>query len=245
MAFDTAEAAADLESELRARGTPERAEGEKRYLKSDLDFAGCTVGQTRAVVKAFLSSHPGLGHDEVVALAARLWAVPVHERRAAAAMLLDARGDRLGPSDVALVERLVREARTWALVDPLAVSVLGGLLRRHPELLATIDVWAADPDFWVRRAALLAFLVPLRHGGDFAPFARLADAMAEEREFFIRKAIGWVLRETSKRRPDDVYAWLVPRTHRISGVTVREAVKHLDPARRDEVMEAYRERRPV
>jgi 3-methyladenine DNA glycosylase AlkD len=64
--------------------------------------------------------------------------------------------------------------------------------------------------------------------------------MLEEREFFIRKAIGWVLRETGKPRPDMVYEWLLPRAGRASGVTVREAVKYLLPAQRLEVLAAYR-----
>jgi 3-methyladenine DNA glycosylase AlkD len=56
--------------------------------------------------------------------------------------------------------------------------------------------------------------------------------MLGEQEFFIRKAIGWVLRETAKSRPDEVYEWLAPRIDRASGVTVREAVKYLDPEQR-------------
>ncbi len=75
---------------------------------------------------------------------------------------------------------------------------------------------------------MLALLVPLRRGdGDFDRFARYADAKLEEREFFIRKAIGWVLRDTSRIRPDLVYGWLLPRAAWASGVTLREAVKHL------------------
>jgi 3-methyladenine DNA glycosylase AlkD len=66
--------------------------------------------------------------------------------------------------------------------------------------------------------------------------------MLEEREFFIRKAIGWVLREASKRRPDLVYAWIAPRAGRASGVTIREAVKYLPSAQRDEILAAYRRR---
>ena len=116
-------------------------------------------------------------------------------------------------------------------MDGLAGNVAGGLVERYPELAATLDRWAADEDFWVRRSALLALLGPLRRGdGDFARFAGYADAMLEEREFFIRKAIGWVLRETGKKRPDLVAGWLGPRVHRASGVTVREAVKPLPPA---------------
>ena len=64
--------------------------------------------------------------------------------------------------------------------------------------------------------------------------------MLAEREFFIRKAIGWVLRETSKKQPDRVYAWLEPRAGRASGVTVREAVKYLSDAQRDTILAAYR-----
>jgi len=69
--------------------------------------------------------------------------------------------------------------------------------------------------------------------------------MLVEREFFIRKAIGWVLREAGKRRPADVAAWLAPRTHRASGVTMREAVKYLPPEVGERLMAAYRERRPA
>jgi 3-methyladenine DNA glycosylase AlkD len=64
--------------------------------------------------------------------------------------------------------------------------------------------------------------------------------MLEEREFFIRKSIGWVLRETSKKQPDTVYAWLLPHAARASGVTVREAVKYLSLAQRAEVLAAFR-----
>jgi 3-methyladenine DNA glycosylase AlkD len=75
---------------------------------------------------------------------------------------------------------------------------------------------------------MLALLVPLRRGGgDFERFARYADAMLGEPEFFIRKAIGWVLREVAKKRPALVVAWLEPRVRRASGVTFREAVRHL------------------
>ena len=64
--------------------------------------------------------------------------------------------------------------------------------------------------------------------------------MLEEREFFVRKAIGWVLRETARKQPERVYAWLEPRAGRASGVTVREAVKYLPDEQRDAVLRAYR-----
>ena len=75
---------------------------------------------------------------------------------------------------------------------------------------------------------MLALLIGLRHGeGDFQRFSLYVDDMLDEKEFFIRKAIGWVLRETAKKRPAMVYEWLLPRAGRASKVTLREAVKPL------------------
>ena len=225
----TAEAA-EIEASLRGLGTPQRAASEKAYLKSDLEFTGTPVPAVRATIRAWRRSRPHLTHAELIAVTEALWARPVHECRMAAVELLDASAGLLRPGDAALIERMLRTARTWALVDGLASNVMGALAERHPELAADLDRWAGDEDFWIRRSAMLALLVPLRRGeGDFARFAGYADRMLEEKEFFIRKAIGWILRDTAKRRPGMVAAWLEPRAHRASGVTMREAVKPLPP----------------
>ncbi len=226
----------EIEGRLRAAGTPERADLERRYLNSGLEHVGATVPQVRREARA--AARAVSSCCELLALVDALWAHPVHERRACAAFLLHARVDLLGPGDVVLLERLVRDSRTWALVDVLAGNALGTLLIRHPDATPRIDAWASDGDFWVRRAALLSQLEPLKAAAPFARMARYADAMLDEREFFIRKAIGWVLRETSKRRPREVYDWLLPRARRASGVTMREATKYLSPEQRDALLAA-------
>jgi 3-methyladenine DNA glycosylase AlkD len=241
-----ADAIADaLEERLRTLGTPSRATGERAYLKSDLDFTGTLVSVTRGEVKR-LAADLALDHGRLVELVTALWSKPVFERRLAAILLLQ-RSPRLVSSDaLPLLERLARESRTWALLDYLAVDVLGRLVEGEPDATTPVmDRWATDDDFWVRRASLLAELRPIRRGADPDRFLARADPMLDEREFFIRKAIGWVLRETGKRRPAEVVAWLETRTHRASGVTMREAVKYLPPRDRERLMEAYRQRRPA
>lgn len=235
----------ELEARLRAIGTPNRATGEKAYLKSDLDFTGTLVSDTREEVKR-LASGLALDHDQLIELTSELWSKPVFERRLAAIMFLQRSPRLLSVADVPLLERIVREARTWALVDYLAVDVLGRLVESDPSGLTPImDRWATDDDFWVRRASLLAELRPIRRGAALDRFLGRAEPMLEEKEFFIRKAIGWVLREAGRRRPDEVAAWVRPRTHRASGVTMREAVKHLPPDEAERLTAAYREKRPA
>jgi 3-methyladenine DNA glycosylase AlkD len=170
----------EIEARLREFDNPARAEGTKAYLKSDLSFFGATVWEIRSVLREFSAKHPDPTHDQLVDVAARLWAKPNHELRMAAVMLLDSRTDLLGPRDLGFIEQHIRDSRTWAY----------------------------------------------------------ADAMLDEKEFFIRKAIGWVLRDVSKRRPDEVYRWLSPRAKRASAVTIREAVKYLSAEQREKILDA-------
>jgi len=236
--------ATSIEKALREAGDPRRAAYEKRYLKSELQHVGASVPAIRKIVKTELAHRGSLSHDELGDLVVTLWARRVHECRMAAVELLEQRPEGLRAADIDLVERLLRESRTWALVDGLSASVVGGLLQRYSELAETLDRWSTDEDFWIRRSALLALLLPLRRGqGDFDRFGRYADAMLEEREFFIQKAIGWVLRDTAKKRPDLVFDWLAPRAARASGVTIHEAEKHLSAEQRSAIA-AARSSRP-
>jgi 3-methyladenine DNA glycosylase AlkD len=214
----------------RARN-PTRAVQEKRYLKSELAFFGAGNPTVRLAVRAYLRDHRDLDHDALLAIAESLFASRWYEHRLAASLLLAARAAMLGTNDLRRIERMLRDARTWALVDVLAEHVVGSIAARDPRAVRTLRTWARDDDFWIRRSALLALLHTLRRGGgDFALFESLAAPMLGETEFFVRKAIGWILRETSKKQPALVRGFLGRHARACSGVTYREAVKYL-PAR--------------
>lgn len=210
---------------LREMADPARADGEARYLKSTRMHLGVRVPDVRRTVRRYAPRE----RDDVLAVAAELWADgAVHERCLAAVELLVARAGVLVAADLAALEAMLRAAGTWALVDPLAEKAAGDVVARDPAAAAVLDRWAVDPDFWLRRSALLALLGPLRSGGgDWDRFRRYADSMVDEREFFVRKAIGWVLRETGKRSPELVAAWLDEHGEHVPGLVRREAVKYL------------------
>ncbi|HEX4453810.1 MAG TPA: DNA alkylation repair protein [Kofleriaceae bacterium] len=231
--------AADLARELRKLGDRERAVGSKAYLKSELEFIGITAPVLRKTVTTMERAEPLANTKALFAAVNELWATGVFELKAAGVELMMHRDALVQAASLPAIKRLLGDSHTWALVDPISTTVLGVVYEREPAIAKTFDGWAKDRDFWIRRAAMLAHLKALRRGdGDFARFARYADAMLDEREFFIRKAIGWVLRETSKKRPALVADWLEPRVARTSGVTWREAVKYLPPARQKALAKA-------
>jgi hypothetical protein len=150
-----------VDAALQREGSEYRAQTERERLQSDLTFYGASVGAVRGSIRDMGRRYRGLGHDDITALSSELWGVPVYERRLAAVVLLQSNVRRLIASDLTRIEGFLRTAEAQALVDPLAVDVIGPLLRsldgagrRRAEVV--LERWAGDENRWLRRAAELA-----------------------------------------------------------------------------------------
>jgi 3-methyladenine DNA glycosylase AlkD len=232
----------ELERELRAVGDKKRAVGAKAYLKSDLEFIGVAAQPLREVARSFLTDHPGIDRRQLIDLVQALWQPPIYDLKAVAVALLERRTGDLIIDDLGLVEDLLRRSYTWALVDWLSTKVAAPLIESDVSASkAILEQWSVDEDFWIRRASMLAQLPALRAGGgDFELFTAFASRMVGEKEFFIRKAIGWVLREVSKKRPDLAYEFLSDHIQQLSGLSLREGSKYLPLEQREELHDRHR-----
>ncbi|WP_042434606.1 DNA alkylation repair protein [Streptacidiphilus anmyonensis] len=223
----------ELRDQLRHLADPLRADQQRAYLHSDLSHLGVRVPDLRRCVTATRHRLGAVSAAQVLALAQELWsadgsAQPVYDHRRAVVEILVQYAPTLAAAQLEQVEAVLRQCSTWALVDPLAVHCAGAVLLRDPAAGAALDRWINDPDFWLRRSALLALLPAIRAGRpDIPRLARYCDALVDEREFFLRKALGWVLRETSTRDPQFVTDWLDRHGSRVAPLTRREALRRL------------------
>lgn len=225
----------DVRRLYRETGTPERARGEKAYLKSSLDFHGVTVPRIRATAAALTREHPDLDRASLRRLVDAFFATRFHDLHSTGIALLERRPGLLTVEDLPWLIGLVRRAGNWAHVDWLATKVVGPVVASASPSTRRrlLRAWARDEDLWVRRTALLAQHDELRDGrGDFPLFEEIAAGMLAEREFFIRKAIGWVVREVSKRRPRLAFEFLRRHRGELSGLTFREGSRRLPAALR-------------
>lgn len=217
-------------------GTADAADWQKAYMKSALDFHGVSSAEVRGAARELLADHPDLGHDGIVRVVDHLMASSWFDIRSTGVAILERVPKKLLATDLPWLVELVRRGACWAHVDGLATNVIGPVLAANPKALANVSKWAKDDDFWVRRTALLSQERELSRGrGDFDLFAKIAAPMLPEKEFFVRKAIGWVLRSTSKKRPELVHAFLLEHRAAVSGLTLREGAKYLPASARAEL----------
>jgi len=221
---------------FRAAGKPERAKYERAYMKSALDFHGVDAAAIRGACAEFVKAQ-SLDHDGLVGVVDALYATDWFDLHSAAVGVLERKRKLVGVGDAAWLIGLVRASACWAHVDWLATKIMPHALPDKPRTL--LRTWARDDDFWVRRTALLSQLDALRAGGgDFALFGELAVPMLGEKEFFIRKAIGWILRDTSKKRPELVREFVAEHRAAMSGLTLREATRRLPERMRRALVQA-------
>lgn len=216
-----------LKARLESLADPARAAGMRAYQRDQFDFLGVASPVRRALVKEWA---PSLPWPELLELAGRLWMEAPREYQYAAIDLLALRRKQLPIEAIGPLLELARRKPWWETVDGMA-GVIGKLVRAHqaPGAQAMMDGLLADESFWIRRIAMLHQL-GWRLETDEARLFGYALQLAHEREFFIRKAIGWALRDYAKWAPQAVSNFVAAHEGAFSSLTVREATKHLRAA---------------
>ena len=208
----------DIRLALLAAADPEKAPGMQKYMKSDMPFLGVQSGPLTKAMRPILRQP--IGRDEALSASRTLWdQASYREHRYAALALL--RRQALTPEDEPLLRHLIVTGAWWDLVDEIATKLVGPLRDQ-----LDIRAWAIDPDLWIRRASIICQVSNRPKDPDL--LRDTIEPNTADRTFWIRKAIGWALRDYAYVDPEWVAAFL--RTHDLAPLSVREATKHLATA---------------
>jgi 3-methyladenine DNA glycosylase AlkD len=215
---------------LAARADPVRAAGTQAYMKSTMPYYGVTMPILRSVLREVFAAHPLASFDEWRGTLRALWdeAEYREERYAALGLLGDRRYRAYQTLDaLPLYEYLVVTGAWWDLVDDVATHRVGELLRRCPgEMRPVLLGWSRGDDHWLRRTSIICQVGSKAATDQELLFACIEPSL-DERDFFLRKGIGWALREYSKTAPDAVRAYVAAHQTRLSPLSRREALRLL------------------
>ncbi len=198
----------------------------RAYMKDRFVFLGIKTPARRAAVATLIRDQKGATAAELLRTARALWALNEREYHYAAVDLLGRHVKQLTPADIPALLALVEKKSWWDSVDALSSVVNRILLAADASHQHLMDEALASDNFWIRRVAILHQLA-WRERTDTNRLFGYALACAREKEFFIRKAIGWALRDYARHAPKQVRAFLREHKSELSPLTVREAGKHL------------------
>ncbi|MFD3451519.1 DNA alkylation repair protein [Streptomyces sp. NPDC058691] len=215
-----------LTSVYAAAADPDRAASASAYMRGAFPFLGIATPARRVLSREVLAGTPRPGEEDCAAVALRCWALPEREYRYFAVDFLRRHIGRCSSAFLGTARYLVATEPWWDTVDLLAAHVVGPLVAADPALVAAMDAWTTDDDLWIARTALLHQLT-YKGDTDAERLFRYCLAQSGHRDFFIRKAIGWALREYARTDPDAVREFVASSADRLSPLSVREATKRL------------------
>ena len=221
-----------IRAELTRHADPVRAAGQQRYMKSTMPYRGLTAPQLTAVLRPILAD-PGFriaDRDGWEATIRTLWdEVAYREEWYAAIALARCRTYRpwVDSDSMPLWRHLVVDGGWWDVVDEVATHLVREVLEGSPEVEGLrLREWATDEDLWVRRSAIIC-QVGRKERLDPELLTDAIEPNLADRDFFIRKAIGWALRDHARVAPDWVRAFVDAHAGELSGLSRREATRHL------------------
>ena len=200
-------------------------------MKTEMPFYGVKAGARRKLVKQLAKDFVPADRAQYETWVRALWSLPHREEKYVAIGLARAWKQWVSVESVELYEQLIRQGAWWDFVDEIAAHLVGTCLADDPDAVWPImDRWIDDPGLWIRRSALLC---QLRHK-QRTDSKRLFDycrRRMSEKEFFIRKAIGWALRQYSYTDGEAVWEFLQENREELSGLSSREGVRVLQRSR--------------
>ncbi|MFW9890389.1 MAG: DNA alkylation repair protein [Candidatus Thorarchaeota archaeon] len=216
--------------DIRSREDKEKGKLVASYMKtSSLRFLGVSVTEARKITRMHIKD---LAIDDLPLLIEQLWQEPVFDFKLAAIEALEeysAKGNiRIA---FAMIDRMVEDIDTWSTVDPLCIVCLANIIIRDSDYENEIAEWRTSNNFWRRRASILPYVHLSKKRIYCREYAERALAAIgphlSDTEFFVAKAVGWVLRELSKREPELVRRFIDNNRDQMTKLSIREGSKKL------------------
>lgn len=226
--MENRELVAQIRTMLMERADPARATGAQAYMKSSILSLGVRVPEVRRCVVVAAAAFPVESPEQLRATVLVLWReAQWREERYAA---IDLTGLRPVAKDLLMLpvyEEIIRTGAWWDFVDGVSQRICGLLLAHRTAMTSVLLEWSTDDDFWIRRAAITSQL-KAKAATDTELLRATIEPNLDDQEFFIRKAIGWALREFAKTNPAWVRDFVTEHAGQLSPLSRKEALRHLN-----------------
>lgn len=212
-----------LEAEFKRNANPEIAAGQKAYMKDQFEFYGIKAPIRRKIQQPFLDKNYLPPKKDLTKTVKSLWSKPERECQLFAQELTEKYVKQFEENDIELLEWMVLNKSWWDTVDFIATHLMGAYFKVYPsQIKKYVNKWLASKNIWLQRSAIL-FQLKYKNKLDTVLLAAVINSLLGSKEFFINKAIGWILREYSRIDPQ----WVTDFTNKttLPNLSRREALR--------------------
>lgn len=215
-----------LAVEMEHLADPGRAVQQKRYMKDKFEFFGLGTPTRRPLTRAWMKREGIFYGEELEAFVKMSFGRAQRELHYAAIEMVEKAQKKSAREQIELLEWMITHKSWWDSVDVVA-KLVGRHFRSFPEMTVPVtERWMNSENMWLQRVCII-FQLEYKSETDFDLLSKYILQLADSKEFFIRKAQGWALRQFSKLEPEVVSRFLSRHGSKLSGLTVREASKYI------------------
>jgi len=212
--------------DFKTSSNPEVAKGQKAYMKHNFEFLGLKTPSRRALQRPYLHTKSLPEKTYLTEIVDALWAKPQREFQYFGQELAVKYIKNHDKKDIDLYSYMISHKSWWDTVDFIASNLVGSYFKSYPEQRWLVcKVWLESKNIWLQRSALL-FQLKYKKNLDVELLEYNINQLLGSKEFFINKAIGWILREYSKTNPQWVLDFV--NSTEVSTLSYREATKYLN-----------------
>lgn len=214
-----------LNAQFRQHEDQANAAAMKKYMKGKFAYFGIKSPLRRDLSKRHILEMGMPGEDELEAIVVECWTLPQREFQYFAMDLAGKVAKRAELCRIDLYEYMAEEKSWWDTVDYIASNLVGEHFRRYPDSIKPYtERWMSSGNIWLQRVVLL-FQLKYRKNTDLELMTQAIEQLSGSKEFFINKAIGWILREYSKTDAAWVKNYVAQHASHLAPLSKREALK--------------------
>ena len=209
---------------IEAKGNKNIAQAQSKYMRFKFPFYGIMQKPLSEAIKEFYEIHGKVEIENTMSFVQECFSYHYRELWHVGLGILRKNVKKLPDTHLEDFKKIIIKGDWWDVTDSMASGVVGDYLQKYPHLLPEMDAWIQHENYWIRRTAII-YQLKYRKDLDTQRLFKYILLCAHEKEFFIRKAIGWSLREYSKTNARAVIEFIETHDTVLSGLSKREGMK--------------------
>jgi len=228
----------EIRKNLQKAASAKSAKIQKRFFKGEVKLYGVKSVEIEKIAKKCLGEIKKWPKEKVFSICEKLWQSDYLEEELIACRFCYSKHKDFKPTDFKIFEGWINKyIKNWASCDTFCNHSVGDFLQMYPKYSAKLKIWARAKNLWLRRAAAVSLIVPVKKGLFLNDIFAIADILLKDKEDMVQKGYGWMLKVASQAHQEKVFKYIMKNKQLMPRTALRYAIEKMPANLRQKAME--------